>query len=475
MRGNHWKVTLTLLAVVTILATIRSTKAAEPVGESVLIRDVPHVRQKPDFCGEACVEMWLAKLGQPGDQDLVFDNSGLDPLLGRGCYTRDLATAVKRLGFDLGSVWAKIPADSPRELNGAFAGMIKDLHAGVPSIVCMRYDERPKTTEHFRLILGYDADAEEVIYHEPAVADGSYRRMKREQFLSLWPLKYQADAHTLIRIPLKGNIKTDAAAVQFTAADFAQHVRKLKAKLPSDDFHIVLQPPFVVAGDESLDMVKRRSAGTVKWAVDHLKKDYFARNPEQIITVWLFKDAKSYNGNAKTLFQSKPSTPYGYYSPRDRALVMNISTGGGTLVHEIVHPFMASNFTACPAWFNEGLASLYEQSRENRGHIWGSTNWRLAGLQRAIAADRLGTFETLCSTTTREFYDDKHGTNYAQARYLCYYLQEQGKLVDFYHQFRRNAADDPTGYATLKAVLGVNDMEKFQADWEAYTAKLVYR
>ena len=41
---------------------------------------------------------------------------------------------------------------------------------------------------------------------------------------------------------------------------------------------------------------------------------------------------------------------------------MNIATGGGTLVHEIVHPFMAANFEQCPSWFNEGLGSLYEQS-----------------------------------------------------------------------------------------------------------------
>ena len=34
---------------------------------------------------------------------------------------------------------------------------------------------------------------------------------------------------------------------------------------------------------------------------------------------------------------------------------MNISTGGGTLVHEIVHPFIEANFPACPPWLNEGL------------------------------------------------------------------------------------------------------------------------
>jgi len=71
---------------------------------SVLIRDVPHVRQKPDFCGEACAEMYLRKLKIDADQDYIFDQSGLDPVLGRGCYTRDLARALKQIGFRIGNV-----------------------------------------------------------------------------------------------------------------------------------------------------------------------------------------------------------------------------------------------------------------------------------------------------------------------------------------------------------------------------------
>lgn len=64
----------------------------------------------------------------------------------------------------------------------------------------------------------------------------------------------------------------------------------------------------------------------------------------------------------------------------------------GTLVHEIVHPFIEANFPDCPSWFNEGLASMYEQCRDNSGHIWGSTNWRLNGLKEAIAEQRVPAF-----------------------------------------------------------------------------------
>lgn len=58
---------------------------------TVLIRDVPHVKQVPDFCGEACVEMWPRSRKVSIDHDHVFDQSELDPLLGRGCNTKELA------------------------------------------------------------------------------------------------------------------------------------------------------------------------------------------------------------------------------------------------------------------------------------------------------------------------------------------------------------------------------------------------
>lgn len=258
-------------------------------------------------------------------------------------------------------------------------------------------------------------------------------------------------------------------------AEFDRHVKELKKKLPDDGFTIVVVPPFVVIGDEKPAKVRSRAKHTVEWAIEKLKAAYFKKDPKEILDIWLFKDKKSYQRNAKKLFHTEPNTPFGYYSPADRALVMNISTGGGTLVHEIVHPFVAANFPRCPAWFNEGLGSLYEQSAEKDGQIVGRTNWRLSGLQRAIRKKPLPSFKTLCSTTTNEFYTMDKGTNYAQARYLCYYLQQQGLLRKFYHRFHANCRRDPTGYETLKKILGREDMDKFQREWEKYVLKLRFR
>jgi hypothetical protein len=297
--------------------------------------------------------------------------------------------------------------------------------------------------------------------------------MDRRMFLKLWPLKYDPARWTVIRMPLvPSRLIEGSATKRMTDADFAQHIMRLKEKLDGREFAVVIEKPFVVIGDEDEATVKRRGEQTVRWAVDRLKKDYFASDPDHIIDVWLFKDKDSYESHAWEFLEDRPTTPYGYYSAKHKALVMNIATGGGTLVHEIVHPFMAANFPACPSWFNEGLASLYEQCGDNNGHIHGYTNWRLTGLQEAIRKDRLPAFDALCKTTTREFYDDDKGTNYAQARYLCYYLQERGLLVKYYHAFRKNAEKDPTGYETLKTILAERDMEAFQERWEEFVLKL---
>ena len=361
-----------LAAMVVGVATAAAAEQATPAPEagdsgSVLIEKVPHVRQKPDFCGEACAEMYLRKLGKGIDQDAVFCASGLDPLRGRGCHARELVMALNRIGFKTGPVWHRVKP-GPKAARGVWRDLLADLRGGVPSIVCMHYDDSPKTTEHFRLVLGYDADKDEVIYHEPAEEDGEYARMARSMFVRLWPLKYGRREWTVIRMRLEpGRIRNvsagraGAGASALTDADYAQHVMALKKRLPGNRFTIAIAKPFVVIGDEPARMVRLRAKETVKWAANALKKGFFKKDPAHVLDVWLFKDAASYQRNARKLFGSKPDTPFGYYSAHDRALVMNIDTGGGTLVHEIVHPFMEANFPNCPPWFNEGLGSLYEQ------------------------------------------------------------------------------------------------------------------
>jgi hypothetical protein len=251
-------------------------------------------------------------------------------------------------------------------------------------------------------------------------------------------------------------------------ADYAQHVTKLKER-HGRGFSFAVAPPFVVISDAGQPAVDRWARGTVAWARDRLKAAYFDRDPDHILDVWLFKDGPSYRRNTKALFGESPDTPFGYYSPSHRALVMNIATGGGTLVHEIVHPYMHANFPAAPAWFNEGLGSLYEQSSERDGQIIGLTNWRLAGLQRAIRDGSLPKLRAMIEGGDDAFYASE--TGYARARYLMYWLQEKDLLREYYRKFQ---AARGTGYRSLLEVLDVKDLHAFQRRWEKWVLSLQF-
>lgn len=463
---------LCIAAVALAIATCgRGRTSRSPSYESALIEDVPHVRQRPDFCGEACAEMVLSKLGRDIDQNDVYDVSGLDPGNGRGLWAAELGPALEAIGFEVGDVWYQVKDE--KDVEEQFASLHRDLARSIPSIVCMHYSDLLSSPEHFRLVLGYDALTDEVIYHEPAEDDGAYVRMTRERFLELWPLG-SGDRRTVIRMRLEPREIRDVTAGEgLTNADYVQHVIAL-GDVVGPGLTIVVLKPFVVIGDESAAAVREHARTTVKWTVEYLKRDFFDEDPDRILDIWLFGDEASYTKHAWDLFGDVPTTPFGYYSDEHDALIMNISTGGGTLVHEIVHPYMEANFPECPPWLNEGLGSLYEACSDEGGYLHGLVNWRLPGLQESISAGEVPTFEELMAMDEETFYGEGSGTHYAQARYLCQYLEEQSLLRRFYRDFHAYHEEDPTGYETLKAVLEEKDMKAFQKRWEEWVLGLEF-
>jgi hypothetical protein len=427
---------------------------------SVLISDAPHVEQRPDFCGEACAEMGLRRLGIPITQDQIFTLSGVDPMKGRGLVTDELAATLRKLGFDVGTVWNHIdPSKAPEQLEAQWAALHADLERGIPSIICGWSSFGEGRTQHMRLVVGYDRARDEVLYEEPAQSSAELGRMKRSDFMRLWTFKPSSKRWNLIRMTLRRVGPLPELPRDTSAADLSQHVQALKEKAPAGTT-VLRTGAFVVAGDEAPEKVKSRVADQVEWATRLLKKDFFDADPDALTDVWIFKDRRSYETNAKALFGEAPTTPYGYYLPAHRAMVMNIKPGYGTLVHELVHPYVAKNCPTCPAWLNEGLASLFERPVEREGHLRGLPNWRLPGLQDALRADSVKTFKQLTALTDAQFYDDDTGVHYAQARYLCYWLQEHGLLVKLVRGMQTRPADDPTGFGVLSSLV---DMRRFDA------------
>lgn len=257
-------------------------------------------------------------------------------------------------------------------------------------------------------------------------------------------------------------------------AQECQQVAERLGKELGEKCQVLVRAPYVVGGDlaaDELDAWYRRTIGPASRA---MSLRYFRTPPSKPITVLLFEAEPSYNEYAKKLFDDEGVSVYGYYKPHLRTLVMNISTGGGTLIHELTHALMAFDFPRVPDWFNEGLASLHEgcRIREDRRGLWieGRVNWRLPGLQKAIAKQRLRSLEKLI--TEDDFRGDLEGLNYAQARYFCLYLQRHGLLEEFYAEFRRRRRQDEYGAATALALFPDKTWAQLDDDFQRWVMTL---
>jgi hypothetical protein len=266
-----------------------------------------------------------------------------------------------------------------------------------------------------------------------------------------------------------------APATPATRPTIEQRCRLLaerwRERFDAERMTCAVSPPFVVAGDGGRQRLNRYVDHTIRAADAALERKFFDRaRPDEPVLILLFESAESYERLAKKWLGDDPSTPYGYFR-RDNIMVMNVGTGTGTLVHELVHALIRPDFPDVPEWFNEGLGSLFEQCTLNDGDIRGLANWRLPALQRAIREKKLRPLRELIADD--DFYGDRHvGMNYAQARYLLMYLQEQGKLAPYYKQLRADQAADKTGLATLEQVIEPKSLAQFEKDWRAWVLTL---
>jgi hypothetical protein len=246
-----------------------------------------------------------------------------------------------------------------------------------------------------------------------------------------------------------------------------------KDRLAEEKLRAIAAPPFVIAGNGSADQLAAYRDGTILAAMHSLEATYFDTPPTEPIIIFLFESEGPYKRLARKWFDDKDVPHYGFYRPGDRVMFMNVGTGTGTLVHELTHALIAPDFPDVPSWFNEGLASLYEQCSLGKDTITGHENWRLPALQKAIKAGTLRPLSELIEDP--HFYrEDLVGLNYAEARYLMFYLQEKGLLVRYYKEFRAAAKDDPTGLKTLQKIVAPKDkdLDAFEKEWRKWVLTL---
>lgn len=246
-----------------------------------------------------------------------------------------------------------------------------------------------------------------------------------------------------------------------------------RPRFEAEELRALACPPFVIAGDGSQRQLEAYRDRTILAAARALEATYFDKRPNEPILILLFEAEAPYKRLARRWFGDADVPHFGFFRQRDRVMLMNVSTGTGTLVHELTHALIAPDFPRVPSWFNEGLASLYEQCSLGPDTIEGRVNWRLPALQKAIRGGTLRPLKELIRDP--DFYrSDLVGLNYAQARYLMFYLQETRRLREFYRLFRDHAAADPTGLRSLEKVIAPATLDQFEQHWRDWVLGLRY-
>ncbi len=217
------------------------------------------------------------------------------------------------------------------------------------------------------------------------------------------------------------------------------------------------------------------SAALTGRALDALQNHRFDAHPKEAITVLLFWNAPSYEAFCKSALHEACISPFGFFEPDGRRIVMNAGPGLGTLTHEIVHPLVRADFPEAPTWLDEGLASLFEAPVLPRdGEIHGARNWRLPRLREALGSRdsrARASLATVMSLSDDAFRDDDEALHYATARYLCQWLDARGMLWDFYRAFRDHAGEDPHGERAFASVTNETPAQAESA-WEAWLKRL---
>lgn len=231
-------------------------------------------------------------------------------------------------------------------------------------------------------------------------------------------------------------------------------------------------------------------------AVHALLSGPFEGPPDRAVTVYIFSTHRAYVEFSKKRFDIDPDPHepgerplYGYYQRTAREILMDGTTGWGTLTHEIVHPFVQRWFgggegggRAAPTWLDEGIASLFEQPvyDPRDGSIHGATNWRYEQLREAIESPELGPqvrLEALFDMSDDAFVapDDAtvQGLHYAMARYVCQWLDGRGELWALLNDWRRAAADgdDASGLTSFTRTVGWTPADANSA-WVRYVRGL---
>ena len=129
----------------------------------------------------------------------------------------------------------------------------------------------------------------------------------------------------------------------------------------------------------------------------------------------------------------------GYSTDPDRSIVV-MAPGFmlGTIKHELCHILINYSWGAMAPWLSEGIPAMYEVSDYSNNNLKVLSNWRSKIINGAMDHNYNISLDSLIRCDWLKFnaqsdslYNPRRlAVNHAMARYFCFYLLQQNKLID---------------------------------------------
>ncbi len=253
------------------------------------------------------------------------------------------------------------------------------------------------------------------------------------------------------------DVKENLPELEETFAHFDYNtVIKAKSRIIPDGMSITKFKYFVVFSDMNDELTFKLIDNDMRNTIDAMSNNYVNKLPDAVTPIFLFEKYENYKEFVMDNYDIPEDdiSPYGFYKISKNVIVIRYVTWKGSILHEITHKFIRSDFPDAPSWFDEGFASLNEKSVFKDGNLTGEFSLRILPLRRAIKENTYTGLKHLMQTDDDELYGKRTSYYYAQSRYLLMYLQEKGLLQKYYKTFRDSYKKDKTGITQLEEITG---------------------
>jgi len=197
------------------------------------------------------------------------------------------------------------------------------------------------------------------------------------------------------------------------------------------------------------------------------------RRPEQPLYIVLLTAADAPKAmpfrGVGGFFRQEDNTLFCCERPASKLLQASI------VFHEFTHGLhwadQAAREQDHPIWLMEGLATLFESSRQEDGRLVPLPSYRMAVIQEAVKAKRSIPWAAFMKLDNSQFIRNAN-VCYAQARCMLFYFHEKKKLTAFYEEYTKDSiyARDKSGLEAIEAAFG-KPASEVEQDWKEWALK----